>query len=339
MHECEARYCVILAMEYIRGVRPCYEPCGPILLPPLRAAAPQLPASTKTPRMSESSLSTVCASAVPALLVATASALYRKGRKTNKGSSCAPATPVAMKAGIAIAELDRGVEEVRFAVGSEAATFGSMRKELHFVRHAESTQNQAASKFSRDDPRRKDVCMSDDFFDAPLSEEGHTQCTNFRRSDTAAGLQNVDLVLTSPLTRALQTATETFPVVGSQTTPRFVVVESLREFNSSAPHPSDWRRMRCDLEPEFPDVDFAVMSPGMDMILGPRLVEDPSLCDARLMWLLVWLKRQPESEVVCVTHGALAKRCFNNIFKPAGYDLEFDGIGNLEVRSVPIAFE
>lgn len=247
----------------------------------------------------------------------------------------------ALRAGTATAEFDSGVEEVRYAVGSEAAKFGGGRKLLHFVIHAESTQDQAALKFAECDPHRKtEVYENMQYFDAPLSEEGRNQCKRFTCSEHAAELVHVDLVLVSPLTRALQTATEIFPAIGSLAAPRVVVLESLREFNSSAPRPSDWRRLRSDLEPEYSGFDFSFLSPSIDMILGPGMVEHPDYCDARLMWLLAWLGRQPESNVACVTHPAVMARLFSQHFRPAGCDAELSSnMANLEVCTMPIAFE
>eukprot|EP00929_Paragymnodinium_shiwhaense_P069284 TRINITY_DN34956_c0_g1_i3.p1 TRINITY_DN34956_c0_g1~~TRINITY_DN34956_c0_g1_i3.p1 ORF type:complete len:329 (-),score=41.40 TRINITY_DN34956_c0_g1_i3:250-1236(-) len=246
------------------------------------------------------------------------------------------------KAVTATAELDNGVEEIKYVVGGDASTFGSVRKTLHIIRHGEANHNAAAAKFPKGDPRRKTEAYENlDFFDAPLNDVGLAQCKGLRDSeDGGATLSDVDLVLVSPLTRTLQTASEVFPEGDNSSRPRFVVVESLREYNSSTPHPCDWRRMRMDLEPDFPHMDWSVMSPSIDMILGPGTVERPDHCDARLEWLLVWLRRQPETNIALVTHNAVMRRFFKEHLRPAGYESELsDHLKNLELRSVPISFD
>eukprot|EP00929_Paragymnodinium_shiwhaense_P003068 TRINITY_DN103474_c0_g1_i1.p1 TRINITY_DN103474_c0_g1~~TRINITY_DN103474_c0_g1_i1.p1 ORF type:complete len:367 (+),score=46.47 TRINITY_DN103474_c0_g1_i1:85-1185(+) len=241
----------------------------------------------------------------------------------------------------ATAELEDGEEEVLYAAGDEAAVVGTVRKQLYFVVHSQATSDEAAEEFPEDDSRREtEIFGNMKYFDPPLSQKSLGQCRQLRDSGKVASLRDVDLVLVSPLTRALQTAVEVFPTSGSRKKPRFVVLESLREFNSETPRPCDWRRMRKDLEADFPTVDFSVMSPSIDMVLGPGMVEAPDYCDARLMWLLVWLRQQPEAKVALVSHRAVLARFFKEFLRPAGYRSELsDDLQDLEVRTVPISFE
>ena len=72
-----------------------------------------------------------------------------------------------------------------------------MAEILHLIRHGQSTFN-AAWEQLKCDPM---------IIDAPLSDHGHTQAKGLR--DRMAGL-GVEAVLVSPLTRALQTASNIF---------------------------------------------------------------------------------------------------------------------------------
>ncbi|CAE8646170.1 unnamed protein product, partial [Polarella glacialis] len=144
-----------------------------------------------------------------------------------------------------------GWEEFRFLAGEEALSSGLPTKMLHLVRHAQSESNAAGAAFPREDPRRKAVYEDGLHFDSPLSELGLASCQNFRAEGSAP---QVELVACSPLTRAVQTASEIFGfgpasgsdriVTGTSVPGPLVVLEVLREFNSSVFHPSDARRRR-----------------------------------------------------------------------------------------------
>lgn len=214
-------------------------------------------------------------------------------------------------------------------------------KVLHFMRHAQSIGNVAGAQFPKGSAARKQVYQDERYFDAPLSEEGLAQCQRLAGTDGA--LPEAQLILASPLTRALQTATIAFSLGATVNVagPSLVVLEELREFNSSKPHPCDWRQPRESLEPVFPHADFSEMVNGPDSILGPGLVETAPHCDGRIDRLLTWLRKRPERSIACVSHYGFLKRLFYKHFEPVGWrPPEGNGQwGNVEMRSVVVAFQ
>ena len=93
--------------------------------------------------------------------------------------------------------------------------------------------------------------FSYDLIDAPLSEEGYSQCT---KAKEALKNENVKLVLVSPLKRALQTAREIFKDHSSN--PKIVVYPQIREMlESSCDVPGSLK----DLRTEFKEMDFELM--------------------------------------------------------------------------------
>ena len=79
------------------------------------------------------------------------------------------------------------------------------------IRHAEGTHNVAAREFGSD----KILVNNPDFWDAPLTPTGVQQCLELRqalrvRPSQGRSFTHFDLVICSPLTRTLQTATHIF---------------------------------------------------------------------------------------------------------------------------------
>ncbi|TXH32271.1 MAG: histidine phosphatase family protein [Rhodospirillaceae bacterium] len=119
---------------------------------------------------------------------------------------------------------------------------------IHLIRHGQSTFN-AHYEATGEDPMH---------FDAPLSEIGHRQVAATRE---ALASQPFDLVIASPLTRAIQTASGIF---GTRAP---IVVDALhREWLNSS---CDIGRSVRDLAADFPTLDFAHLSDPWWHVDGP----------------------------------------------------------------------
>ncbi|CAE7519756.1 PGM, partial [Symbiodinium pilosum] len=140
------------------------------------------------------------------------------------------------------------------------------RKWVYFIRHGEALVNAAGRVFAKDDPRKKAVRQDMKYFDSHLSEKGLEQARALRQS-----IPQVDVVIASPLTRALQTATAVFGC-DEPGGPRLYALEAtsaLREFCGKQYQPCDSRRSIQELQAEFPHADFSEVPPGPDELLGP----------------------------------------------------------------------
>ncbi|KAK3423422.1 hypothetical protein EUGRSUZ_F00456 [Eucalyptus grandis] len=148
------------------------------------------------------------------------------------------------------------------------------RKTLHLVRHAQGIHNVAREK-------NNDPLKSYDFFDAQVTPLGWQQVSNLHRHVQACGLsKKIDLVITSPLLRAMQTAVGVFsgegctdgigapplmvanagnsdhPAISSLNCPPFIAVELCRE--RLGVNPCDKRRSISEYRPLFPAIDFSL---------------------------------------------------------------------------------
>jgi len=158
------------------------------------------------------------------------------------------------------------------------------------IRHGESTFN-AAWRANAVDPLH---------FDAPLSAVGHEQV---RQARTAVLGYPVELVITSPLTRALQTTVRLFG--DHPSAPRIEVSAILRERAESS---CDVGRSPTDLSAEFPALDFGHLdgvwwhAEGIPDHRGV-CIEPVPVVQARVAEFRGHLSSRPESIVAVVGHG------------------------------------
>jgi broad specificity phosphatase PhoE len=167
-----------------------------------------------------------------------------------------------------------------------------MGKKTYLIRHGQSTFNVLFEKTGIDPLH----------FDAPLSAEGVRQVTCAR---TAAVNLGGDLVVTSPLTRALQT---TMGLFHEQTVP--VVVSSiLRERLGNS---CDVGRTPAVLTAEYPSLDFNHLDDtwwhdGEKDDRGVP-VEPEHLLMRRLSEFINWIEARPEQTIAVVGHGTFFHR-------------------------------
>jgi len=164
------------------------------------------------------------------------------------------------------------------------------RQTILCIRHGESTFN-AAWRLNPVDPLH---------FDAPLSQTGHDQIAQARG---ALARYPVEVVLTSPLTRALQTAHGLFD--GHPNAPRIQVAPLLRERVENS---CDIGRAPSAIAAEFPSIDLA----GLDEVWWHRdgtpdargiCVEPIPLVQARAARFKAEVRARSERVVALVGHG------------------------------------
>jgi glucosyl-3-phosphoglycerate phosphatase len=176
-------------------------------------------------------------------------------------------------------------------------------KSIICIRHGESTFN-AASRLTGTDPLH---------FDALLSEAGHEQVRRAR-----ATLQHfpVELVITSPLTRALQTASGLF--ANHPHAPPILVSALVRERVESS---CDVGRSPRQLATEFPALDLAHLGESWWHVEGVPdargvCVEPIAVVEGRVAEFRRLLMARPERAIAVVGHGTfffhLTGKALNN---------------------------
>ncbi|KMS99617.1 hypothetical protein BVRB_1g021880 [Beta vulgaris subsp. vulgaris] len=192
-------------------------------------------------------------------------------------------------------------------------------KTLHLVRHAQGFHNVAGEK-------DHESYLSYDYLDASLTPRGWEQVDNLQKHVRASGLnKKIELVITSPLTRTIQTAVGVFgagdcadginvrplmvadagnssrPAISSFGCPPFLAVELCREHLGV--HPCDKRRSKREYETQFPAIDFSLIENEEDILWKEDVRETDEEVAERGMKFLKWLWNRKEKEIAIVSHS------------------------------------
>ena len=183
----------------------------------------------------------------------------------------------------------------RLGVGGLRVVPSEVVKGVTLVRHAQAESNVAGAVSHA-------AYRSEDWFDARVTALGEEQARALNTRLRAAGpMDRFEVVLTSPLSRAIQTAAIAFdgcpaPVVAH---------EGCRE--RLGVNPCDRRRTVTELRERFGWVDFdAAMggAPDADALWTPDVREAREDIQARFIAFLGDLVRRPEREIAVVTHSS-----------------------------------
>eukprot|EP00899_Mesostigma_viride_P007219 jgi/Mesvir1/16499/Mv10052-RA.1 len=206
-------------------------------------------------------------------------------------------------------------------------------KRVFFVRHAEGFHNlcerRAALEGTWADPAEilLEKNSGREYWDARLTPEGEKQCARLRQEiKEREHPLDVQAVITSPLTRTLQTTELTFGRAGDPGVPPVIATELCRE--RIADYMCDGRRNVSELRAEFPGVDFSLVESDEDTLFHTAK-EDDHACKERTVRFLEWLAKRPEQRLAVVTHSIFLK----NLFAEFGWDVTPDD--RSELRSFP----
>lgn len=173
-----------------------------------------------------------------------------------------------------------------------------MDKSLFLIRHGQSTHNVIWEATGRDPV----------IIDAPLSPLGHDQVAAAR---PLAQRLNVELVVTSPLTRALQTATGLFGTAAP-----YLVTPLHREKLSNG---CDVGSDPATLAASFPGIEFAHLPACWwydHHERDPRgfALEPPEIFAGRVGEFRHWVMARPERRIAIVGHGMFFKHLAGTMF-------------------------
>ncbi|XP_065870682.1 phosphoglycerate mutase-like protein 1 [Euphorbia lathyris] len=204
-------------------------------------------------------------------------------------------------------------------------------KILHLVRHAQGNHNVAGEN-------NHDALLSPEFFDSHLSSLGLHQANDLRNHVQASGLiERIELVITSPLTRAMQTTVgvftdETKPDVKC---PLILAIELCRE--RFGLHPCDKRRNISETRSLFPQIDFSLIESDEDNLWKDDVRENNEEVAARGLQFMDWVDTRPEKEIAVVTHNRFLEHTLNALTNDCDPLLKTQickQFGNCELRSM-----
>ncbi|XP_022984822.1 phosphoglycerate mutase-like protein 1 isoform X2 [Cucurbita maxima] len=223
------------------------------------------------------------------------------------------------------------------------------------VRHAQGIHNVDGDKSYK-------AYMRPEFFDAHITQLGWQQIDNLRKHVHASGLsRKIELVVTSPLLRTLQTAVGVFggegyttgmdvlplmianagnsarAAISSLNCPPIAAVELCREHLGV--HPCDKRRNISDYQFLFPAVDFSLIESDEDVLWKADIRETKEELAARGLQFLNWLWTRKEKEIAVVTHSGFlfhTLTAFGNDCHPSVKKEICTQFANCELRSIVI---
>ncbi|XP_010519148.1 PREDICTED: phosphoglycerate mutase-like protein 1 [Tarenaya hassleriana] len=215
-------------------------------------------------------------------------------------------------------------------------------KVIHLVRHAEGIHNVEVDK-------NKKALFSPSLSDAQLSPLGWKQVTERRREVHESGLlKRIELVVTSPMQRTIQTATGIFGKehkskhnISSPTSianyPPIIAFELCRE--QLGMYPCNRRGSVSKYIPKFPEIDFSLIESEEDQMWQADAMEKVEQVAARGMQFLKWLWEREENEIAVVSHGIFLQEtllAFADNLDPSVKSKLCKRFLNCELRSVII---
>ncbi|PYI12659.1 phosphoglycerate mutase-like protein [Aspergillus sclerotiicarbonarius CBS 121057] len=160
---------------------------------------------------------------------------------------------------------------------------------IHLVRHAQGYHNLGIAYWSIPDPL--------------LTEHGKRQCLELRQSFLA--MPPVDLVVTSPLRRAIYTGLGGFWSESDESGAKVIALPDLQELSSfPCDIGSSVSDLRAEMEGQGLPVDLSLVGESWREKTG-RFAPTREKISARCADLRHWLHARPEKEIVVVSHGGL----------------------------------
>jgi broad specificity phosphatase PhoE len=231
---------------------------------------------------------------------------------------------------------------------SSASKNDSVVKIIHFQRHGQGFHNllgdvwrglEAPIDMDSTDKSVNPWVMPE-LLDSPLTETGKDQC-RMRRPD--ASILNPQLVVVSPLARAIQTAYLTFQdhgPTGSRAIP-WVAHEDCREEMGLLI--CNKRRPLSHIQEDYPDIDFSLIQHEQDVpfdTIGTDRRESPKEKTDRIYdFLTKYIQNRPEEEIAVVGHSGWLFYMLNAVMDCQDDTRLEQWFLTSEVRSMRVTFE
>jgi len=197
---------------------------------------------------------------------------------------------------------------IMMASSSRVAAAAKASKQLYILRHGQATHNpraEAARSNGCSHEEFMELMRQDDSLDSELTDLGMSQARTVHQHYCANKLEGgkIQLVVTSPLSRALQTADLAIPFVKNR-----VCIEDVREINGWLLNAQ--RRTKSALQQTFPTWNFDALETEEDKLWTPEL-ESQADCSERGYQGLCWLLERPEDSIFLVCHGGILRFTMN----------------------------
>lgn len=180
-----------------------------------------------------------------------------------------------------------------------------VKKQIYWIRHAESYSNISNNY--------------DNVIDPNLTQDGIKQCEQLKKKIKSNGFNKfngvnnfddkIDLIVVSPLTRALETCSNVFNEFIGRV--KFVCLEDIRE---RIDKPCHKRKQKKTLKNKYEFIDFSNLVSDDDELYNKyNGLEKKSNIIKRCNKFVKWLKDREELNIVVITHGNFLYPMFNNV--------------------------
>ncbi|KAL3892790.1 MAG: hypothetical protein SGPRY_014783, partial [Prymnesium sp.] len=188
-------------------------------------------------------------------------------------------------------------------------------KRVHFIRHGEGDHNviqrewrASASWDGVSEPYTIDNDPSFTYLDPGLTPKGKSQAEALQ---PRASRLSTELLVTSPMRRAMQTALIAFS--SASCSPAVIATDLCHEVGGK--HTCDKRRAISELRAEFPGVDYSEILEEEDPLWLDGLTrESLENLSTRAARFAEWLMKRPEKEIAVASHSAFLLAIFNAVF-------------------------
>jgi broad specificity phosphatase PhoE len=180
----------------------------------------------------------------------------------------------------------------------------AITKDLYLLRHGQATHNPRA------EAARAAGCSFDDFLelmrqddslDSELTALGREQARSvFEKHSSNRHFRLIDLVVSSPLSRTMQTADLAVPL--DKVTSNRVCYEDFREINGLLLNAQ--RKSLTDIRKTFPAWNLEHLEHEEDILWTPELESNES-CAERGYQGLQWVLGRPEQKILVCAHGGI----------------------------------
>lgn len=217
---------------------------------------------------------------------------------------------------------------------------GPRKKIIHFVRHGEGYHNKAQREWrakqdydGSSSPYSFDIDQEFKFLDPKLTEVGTKQAEELEK---ITKLLKVDIIITSPLQRAIQTAEIGFSSQIKNKV-KFIAEELCHEIGGF--HTCDKRLSVTELKSAYPKVEFSGIETEDDPLwLDGYTRESAKDISIRSAKFINFLQERPETRIVVTSHSTILLAIFNASLLLENYsDRQWFGTG--EMRSVVIDYQ
>lgn len=187
-----------------------------------------------------------------------------------------------------------------------------MSKSLYCIRHGLAEHNVNYLKYGCKtfyDPNFVDTSLVEDGF-KQASNLGETWLNKKDPSGTGSNIDDIELVVVSPLKRTLQTATEIF----KDTSIPIISFELAREYPIGG-HTCNKRSQKEYLMKMFPNINFDDIKDGEDYLWNPEVEESIHELDLRINIFKKFIEGRPEKNIALVGHSSFIGQLKDNHIK------------------------